>query len=167
MAEAERAFDTDFWAKPKLEFPYLVSLARGLRSHYFIYRKLQKQFRNLGEPEYSLIFKSDAIRVNLVDLLNRYTRIAREAGLQPVAIFIPRNRYDTVSATRFIEDNRAEIDAGLLLADVGQSAGVDWVKFNLQEPDGDDICHPSPYGYQAIADYIATLMRSGSVWPAH
>jgi hypothetical protein len=82
-----------------------------------------------------------------------------------VAVFIPRNRHDTSSAAGFIAAHREQIDADLLLGDVGQHPGVDWPRFNLQEPEGDNICHPSIYGYQMIAEYIAGFMQANKVWP--
>jgi hypothetical protein len=86
--------------------------------------------------------------------------------VQYLVIFIPRNRYDASSAAIFIEQYRTEIDANVLMGDVGQHPEVDRMRFNLQEQDSDDICHPSPYRYQTIAEYIAGLMRANNVWLA-
>jgi hypothetical protein len=156
---ANDAFDTDFWAKPQADFPYLASLLKSMGSHYFIYRKFQKYLRKIGFPEYFLIFEDRDVELNLVSLLNQYAQMARQAGLKPVVVFIPRNRHDTISAGAFIERHREELDGDLVLGDVGQHPGVEWSEFNLQEPEGDNICHPSLYGYQVIADYIAGLLR--------
>lgn len=163
---AETSFDHDFWAKPVARFPYSLALARSLGSNYFRYRRLQKAFRTAGEPEYSLAFDANEIKLNLIALLNRYASLAREWRVRPVVIFIPRNRFDTQSATSFIEENRSEIDPALLVGDVARSAAIDWAKFNLEEADSDNICHPSPYGYQAIADYIARFLRDNDAWPS-
>jgi hypothetical protein len=162
---ADKAFDNDFWAKPVAGFPYLLTLGKSLSSNYFYYRKLQGSLRKLGRPEYFLTFEADEIRMNLIALLNQYASQAREWGAQPVAIFIPRNRLDTSSASEFIAHSRADIDAGLLLGDVAAARDIDWDKFNQQEEGSDNSCHPSPYGYQAIADYIAQLMRQNNAWP--
>lgn len=162
---ADKAFDNDFWARPVAEFPYSVALGRSLGSNYFYYRRLQREFRKLGKPEYFLSFAAKDIEINLVALLNHYASMAREWGVQPVAVFIPRNRRDTSSAATFIAQHRMAIDASLLLGDVAGSPGIDWEKFNLQEEGSDNTCHPSPYGYQAIADYIAQLMRENNAWP--
>ena len=155
---ANGAFDADFWAKPRAEFPYLASLLKSLGSHYFIYRKFQKSLRQIGFPEYFLIFEDPEVELSLVSLLNKYAELAGRAGLQPVAVFIPRNRHDISSAAKFIEKHREQFNADLVLGDVGQHPGVDWVEFNQREPEGDNICHPSPYGYQVIADYIYGLL---------
>lgn len=165
MQVADTSFDQDFWARPVAGFPYLLALGKSLGSNYFYYRKLQREFRKLGKPEYFLIFDDDEIKLNLVALLNQYAGLAREWGVQPVAVFIPRNRRDTTSAGEFIAQNRASIDPQLLLGDVAAAADIDWSVFNLEEPDSDNICHPSPYGYQAIADYIARFIREHKAWP--
>ncbi|MEZ5504166.1 MAG: hypothetical protein R3E50_16475 [Halioglobus sp.] len=164
-AVAEQAFDHDFWAKPVARFPYTLALGKSLASNYFYYRKLQRAVSRLGKPEYFLIFNADEIRLNLIALLNEYAVMARSWNVQPVVIFVPRNRLDTSSASKFIEQHRAELDAGLIIGDVAEYEGVDWVKFNLQEKTGNNICHPSPYGYQTIAEYIAQLLREQGVWP--
>lgn len=163
---AGKAFDDDFWAKPVAEFPYSLALGRSLASNYFYYRKMQRLTRKLGKPEYLLIFNAREIQRNLIALLNQYAGMAQDWGVQPVAIFVPRNRFDTTSATEFIARHRKDIDARLLLGDVGEFAGVDWIKFNYAQASGDNTCHPSPYGYDAVARYIAGFLQASQVWPA-
>lgn len=162
---ADDSFDNDFWAKPVARFPYLIALGKSLGSNYFYYRKLQKELRTIGQPEYFLVFDDTEVRMNLVALLNEYARLAKDWGVQPVALFIPRNQLDTSSAAQFIAKHRREIDPRLVLGDVGEFDGVDWTIFNNREPEGDNICHPSPYGYRVIASYLAELMRENKVWP--
>lgn len=162
---ADDSFDSDFWAKPEARFPYLIALGKSLSSNYFYYRKLQKELRKFGQPEYFLIFDDADVRMNMVALLNEYARLAKDWGVQPVAVFIPRNQLDTSSAARFIAQHRSEIDPLLVLGDVGEFVGVDWTEFNLREPEGDNICHPSPYGYRVIASYLTEIMRKNNVWP--
>lgn len=162
---ADKSFDRDFWARPVAEFPYTLAVGRSFSSNYFYYRKLQREFRKLGKPEYFLIFDDEEVKLNLIALLNQYAEFAREWGVQPVAVFIPRNRLDTSSAAEFIAQNRGAIDSRLLIGDVAESTGVDWERFNQQEAGSDNICHPSGYGYQAIADYIGQILRENKVWP--
>lgn len=157
---ATQAFDTDFWAKPKARFPYTVAIFKALDSNYFYLRKLQKQLRKMGLPEYMLSFQSEEIRLNLINLLNEYTDFVLAWGAQPVVIFIPRNRYDTQSASRFIEQNSGLLRTELLVGDVAAAADIDWARFNLQEEKGDNICHPSVYGYHKIAEYMAELLTA-------
>jgi len=164
---ANRSFDNDFWAKPEASFPYTASLAQALGSNYFIYRRLQKLLRKLGYPEYFLIFQDRKIKSDLIHLLNRYAEYVIALGLQFVVIFIPRNRLDTRSASRYIDQSRNELHPDLLIGDLGAMPGVDWTEFNSQEPDSDNICHPSAYGYQTIAEYIAEFIHAKKMWPAH
>jgi hypothetical protein len=161
---ANRAFDTDFWAKPRAGFPYTIAIFKALGSNYFYLRKLQKQLRKLGLPEYMLAFQSEDIRLNLISLLNQYADFVMARGMQPVVIFIPRNRYDTQSASRFIEQNGRLLRKTLLIGDVAQAVDIDWEQFNLQEEKGDNICHPSVYGYRKIASYIADLLIANGLW---
>jgi hypothetical protein len=62
--------------------------------------------------------------------------------------------------------SRALLHRDLVLTDVG-TAPIDWSRFNLQEPDSDDICHPSPYGQREIANHLQeVLQREGLVGKA-
>jgi hypothetical protein len=165
-AATEPAFENDFWAKPKATFPYSLALFRSLSSNYFRYRKVQRAFRKAGKPEYFLSFDNPEIQLNLIAVLNQLADVAREWDVKPVVIFIPRNSLDTSSAIGFIARRRAELDSSLVIGDVAEFEGVDWINFNLREAVGDNICHPSPYGYDIIAQYIAQLLRRNEVSPA-
>ena len=156
---AVNAFNNDFWAKPAARFPYSLSLVRALGSNYFYFRKLQKQFRRLGIPEYFLLFKSEEISAQLVSLMNQFAEYALGEGLRPVVVFIPRNRYDRQSAAEFVARNQDRFRENLLIGDVG-SSDIDWKRFNLEEQGNDNICHPSPYGYRMIAEYIVGLLNA-------
>lgn len=162
-AHAIAAFEHDFWAKPRHRFPYSVALLRALGTNYYWFQRVQKPFRRVGVPEYFLAFRSPAIAGELRALLNQYAAYAKSRGLRPVAVFIPRNRHDTQSASRFIEASRSLLDRDLVVTDVG-AADVAWDRFNLQEPDSNNICHPTPYGYRQVAEHVATvLLREGLV----
>jgi len=161
-AYANDAFDKDFWAKPSAGFPYSLSLIRGLSSHYFYFRRFQKRFRKLGIPEYFLALRSEAFLSELFPLLEQYTGFAQQHALTPVVIFIPRNIYDTQSATRLIAEHADRFPDGLVVGDVGM-ADIDWERFNLISPDSGDHCHPSAYGYAQIAEYVTALLRDSGV----
>jgi hypothetical protein len=160
---AEKAFDDDFWAKPVARFPYSITLGKSLTTNYFRYRKLQREFRKFGKPEYFLFFADEGIKLNLIALLNEYASMARAWDVVPIVVFIPRNRLDTSSASKFIADHRADIDSRLLIGDVAEFPDINWNKFNLEEAESDNICHPSSYGYQSIAQYIAEIMTKSGV----
>ncbi len=165
IRHAERAFDADFWAKPRHRFPYTLSLAGALGSNFFYYRKLGKRLRSLGFPEYFLTYRSAAIRSELFDLLDAFATLARQRSVTPIALFIPRNRLDTRSVSELLASGGDALASELIVADLG-SANVDWSRFNLEEPGDDNICHPSPYGHREIADFVAALLRSKGSWPA-
>ncbi len=162
---ADLAFDNDFWAKPRAEFPYLLALGKSLHSNYFLYRKLQKTLRKVGMPEFQMVFADEEIQRNLVALLNQFADLSQQWGVEPVVVFIPRNELDTSSASSFIDQNHSQLDDRLVIGDVARARDVDWMKFNLREEHGDNICHPSAYGYSVIAEYIAGLLRENGVWP--
>jgi len=162
---ANAAFDHDFWAKPEAGFPYSLALVEALTSNYFYLRKLPKLLRELGLPEYALNFRHHEIRLNLISLLNSFADFVLDRGMQPVVVFIPRNLLDTESASGFIEQNRDQLRPQLLLGDVGQAAEIDWQQFNLREREGNDICHPSTYGYRMIAEYVAGLLAANGLVP--
>ena len=77
LAGARKAFDEDFWARPVARFPYSFALLESLTSNNFKYRKVQREFRKLGKPEYFLIFANRDVRLNLIALLNEYASMAR------------------------------------------------------------------------------------------
>ncbi len=156
------AFENDFWAKPDSSFPFSVALFRAVGTNYFLFRKFQKQFRRLGVPEYFLAFSQQRVTTQLLRLIGEFADYAVMAGVQPVLVFIPRNRYDTNSATTFLDAHRAELNSALIIGDVGD-ADVDWSRFNLEEPNSDNICHPSPYGYRVIAEYVSALLRRNNI----
>lgn len=162
---ASDAFDRDFWAKPVYGFPYSWSLIKSLSTHYFVYRRLQKNFRKAGFPEYILAYRSEDFLSELFPLLQRYTDFSVEHNLTPVVVFIPHNVHDTSSVTAMIERQRGRFPRGLLVGDMA-GMDVDWENFNIRKPDKDDeYCHPSAYGYRKIADYTADLLRSEGIWP--
>ncbi len=155
---AATRFDVDFWAKPRHRFPYSVSLVSALRAPYFAFRKLPKRTRIWGRPEYVGVYRHPAFTEPLLRLLERFATVARAQEVAAVALFVPRNRLDTTSAALFLEasETRVRLAAlpGLVTGDLG-SATVDWARFNLEEPEGDDLCHPSAYGYDQIAAFAA------------
>jgi hypothetical protein len=164
LACANEAFDKDFWAKPRHKFPFSVSYIRALGANYFYFKRLSRKLRKIGVPEYFLAYRSERFSTELLGLLRQYAAFAREKNLIPVVLFIPRDRYDTKSVSRFIEDNKASLPRGLVIGDVG-SAEIDWDRYNLVETKAGkdvDFCHPSPYGYGKIAEYVAGLLKTNA-----
>ncbi len=167
LAHANGAFDKDFWSKPKHQFPFSISYIQALGSNYFYFKRLTRKLRKIGVPEYFLAYRSVTLSAELLSLLERFRSFAKEKNLMPVVLFIPRDKYDTISVSRFIENNQARLPRDLLVGDVG-SAEIEWDRYNLLETkDGKDLdfCHPSPYGNGKIAEYVADLLRRGGRLP--
>ena len=156
------AFDSDFWARPPQRFPFFLSMVRALSTDYFYYKKLPRKIRKIGLPEFSLAYRSNKFGQELVSLLDLYAEFTEKHNIVPVVVFIPRDKFDTRSASHFIDTNRQHLPENLLIGDVG-TAAVDWERYNLldtREADNIRFCHPSPYAHQKIADFIAELLQS-------
>jgi lysophospholipase L1-like esterase len=165
LAHANEAFDNDFWSKPRHQFPFSVSYIRALGSNYFYFKRLSRKLRKIGIPEYFLAYRSESLSAELLSMLEQFTSFARERHLIPIVLFIPRDKYDTKSVSKFIGAKNAHLPQGLLVGDVG-GAEIEWDRYNLIErKDGNDadFCHPSPYGYGKIAEYVADLLRHRGV----
>lgn len=162
LPEIERAFDTDFWAKPRHRFPYSVALYKGLSSNFFQLRRVQKTLRKLGQPEYVMTFASPVIQENLFGLLDRFAALAKSRDLDAVVMFMPRNRLDIQSVQTLIAENSQRFPDGLRVLDVA-TADLDWSRYNLENTEDGNICHPSEYGYEKIARHLAESMVPGPV----
>jgi hypothetical protein len=159
---AKHALENDFWAKPTSHFPYSLSLLHSLTSNYLYYIKSQQIWRKIGIPDYFLAYRSDEILNELFALLNKYVEFAQQNNLKPVVVFIPRNGYDTDSAGKMIDKNRSRFPHELLIGNVADAA-INWDKYNLISLEDGGTCHPSAYGYQKIAEYVANLLKSMGV----
>lgn len=166
LARARTAFDEDFWARPRRTFPYSIAVLRGVASNAFVFRELQSNLRKAGIPEYAMAFRAERFARELVGVLSRFDETARRHGLRPVAVFLPRNRFDTRSASHFLAAERGRLPPDLVVADAG-TAPIDWSRYNLEVSDGDDldICHPSAYGYDALAAFVAGVLHDARLAP--
>ena len=162
LPEIEQAFDTDFWAKPLHRFPYSVALFKGLSSNFFQLRRVQKTLRKMGQPEYVLTFSSPVIQENLFGLLDRFAALARSRGLGAVVVFMPRNRLDIQSVQTLIAEQGDRFADGLTVVDVA-AADIDWSRYNLENKEDGNICHPSEYGYSEIAQHLAASIGQQTV----
>jgi len=160
------AYDHDFWARPPLRFPYTLSIARAVASNAFLLRDLPRELRKEGVPEFAFAFRSERIADEVVAFFERFAEVTAAHGLRPLVVFLPRSRFDTTSASRFIERERHRFPPGLTVLDAG-AAPIDWSRYNLEVVDGDDldICHPSAYGYDAIAEFVAGAIRAEGLSP--
>jgi hypothetical protein len=164
-ASIEAAFDDDFWAKPRRGFPYLVSMIEGLSSRYFILRTVQRKLSRTGRarrPEYGMSYASPEIQANLIGLLDRFANLAAGRGLEAVALFMPRNRFDTTSVQDLLAATGERFPPGVAVVDLG-AGDVDWARYNLVNPADGNTCHPSSYGYGEIARHLAGALRRDGV----
>jgi hypothetical protein len=166
LRHAHAAFDDDFWARPRRRFPYTLAFVRGLRSNAFVFRELPYDLRDYGVPEYAWTFEAERFRRELIAAFDHFVAVAQRHGLQPVVVFFPRNRFDTSSASSFLATQRQRFPAGLVAADAG-AAAIDWDRYNLEgERSGEpDLCHPSAYGYDALAEGVAQTLRANGLVP--
>ena len=163
--QANYAFDHDFWAKPRHEFPFSVAFIRSMGSRYCLHKRLPRKLRKIGMPEYFLAYRSEAFCMELIRLLGQYAAFAHQNHVRPVVIFIPRDRHDTKSVAAFIETNREQFDPDLLICDIG-NAHMDWERYNLVDSSKKgniNLCHPSPYGHRMMAEYIAGFLNERNV----
>lgn len=167
LSHANRAFDSDFWSKPRHQFPFSISYVQAMGSNYFHFKRLSRKLRKLGVPEYFLAYRSERLSMDVLSLFERFTSFAEARDLTPIVLFIPRDKYDTKSVSKFLEKNQPLLPRGLLIGDVG-GAEMNWDHYSLIETkDGKDVdfCHPSPYGYGKIAQYVADLLRREGLSP--
>lgn len=166
LRHANAAFDDDFWARPRRRFPYTLALVRGLRSNAFLFRELPHDLRDYGVPEYAWTFEAERFRRELVAAFDHFAAVAGRHGLQPVVVFFPRSHFDTSSASSFLAAQQQRFPAELVAADAG-AAAIDWDRYNLvRERSGElDLCHPSAYGYDALAEVVAQTLRGNGLAP--
>jgi hypothetical protein len=115
-----------------------------------------------------MAYSSDTLSRELAALLRFYGEFAKERDIVPVVIFIPRDKYDRGSATRFVDQHRELSKENLLIGNVG-TTDMNWDRYNLldtSEMDNIRFCHPSPYGHRKIAEYIADFLLERDAWPS-
>ncbi|MDJ0947524.1 MAG: hypothetical protein QNJ94_01235 [Alphaproteobacteria bacterium] len=142
------AMDQDYWYKPRERFPYIVSVARVLAN-----KKPRQMFTErvntlIGRPQFGQYYKEPDLYLGLQSVVTRFANAAKKRGVRPLVLFLPQNRLDRSSPSEFIADMESEL-SGVDFIDMGR-AEIDWGRYNDKTP-----CHPSPYGYRMIAEYVA------------
>jgi hypothetical protein len=154
MDESRRRLRQDYWAKPKATFPYALSFARSLLTPTFASAMVTKI---TGSPyafdyEYSREMP-DSLETVLLD----FVRTADGAGIRPFIVFIPSRLADYRVSEKFVA--RVNVRFGRRLAYEFVDDAMDWSRYL---PAAGKDCHPSPYGYERIADFVAGLIRNGA-----
>jgi hypothetical protein len=145
------AFDTDYWRRPKAEFPYTLAVARMLTLPSFWIPQLVTARAHFGYRQYETIYRVPAVHEGLRAVYRRFAELARARGLVPVVAFIPMDPNDTVSGRVAIAAASAE-----------QRAAITFVNVVLSRPDRYYTvpgCHPQAEGYRMIAESVAAALR--------
>jgi hypothetical protein len=154
VAEAKRRLRQDFWARPQFSFPYSLSLFRAVTTNSFFIAKIA----SLGRPRFSYEFESDSSLLTALDVaINRWRSSVSVAGVTPFVLFLPLNQRDKGVSAQYIKSLNAS--AGQPFAFEFDDPSIDWRRYNLK-PKG--TCHPSAYGHERIAAYIATHIINSS-----
>jgi len=148
------ALETDFWARPKAHFPYSVSFIRALLSENFRIRAPGRILK-LVQKQYWTDYHDERLSVALVTVVHKFFEWAHLSRLLPAVIFIPQNHLDTQSASIWIQHHQSELTGGLVLN--ASFTDIDWSKYNRGPADS---CHPSPYGYQKLAEFYSAVIRT-------
>ena len=161
LSTPNKAFDSDFWFKPRHQFPFSISYVQAMESNYFYFKRLSRKLRKLGVPEYFLAYRSERLSMDVLSLFERFTSFAEARDLTPIVLFIPRDKYDTKSVSKFLEKNEIFLPRGLLIGDVG-GAEMDWDHYSLIETkDGKDVDFSAtlpPTATEKLPNHVADLL---------
>ena len=151
LKAADAAFDSDFWRRPRPQFPYALSALRAMASPAFWVPELDQILIRLGVPQHQVFYSLPGIRADLRVLYDRFAAFARSRNIRPVVAFIPPYENDRISGLLGIaaatDRQRAEIT---FINVVGHD--FDWSRFFRG-------CHPSADGYAMIAADVARAVR--------
>jgi hypothetical protein len=152
--EVRRRFAQDFWARPEFRFPYSLSLFKAVTSNAFYFTKIASR----GEPPFSYDYGSDnPLRTALTAAIDRWRASVSAQGSKPFVLFVPNNHSDQGVASGYVAMLNAT--AGKTFAFEFDDPKMDWQYYNLKP----DRCHPSPYGQERIALFIASEMLTPSL----
>jgi hypothetical protein len=150
LRAADEAFDSDFWARPRPQFPYAVSAIKAITTPAFWVPALDGQFINLDIPQHRVFYSLPSIKQNLRALYDRFAGFAQRRDLQAVVAFIPPYQQDHTSGLIGIAAATDEQRRRISFVNVGDD--FDWSRFFRG-------CHPSADGYAMIAAGVARIVR--------
>jgi len=150
---ANQAFDSDFWRKPKADFPYARALARAYTSPAGVDVLLSNFGIVARKPRLEMVFAPLGLRSNLLALIGRFATFTKTNTLKGFVVLVPGNGRSARSGRFLVESLEPDMPAGLGLVNI--AGDIDWTRFNLKPGGG---CHPSPYGYGVIADQMAAVI---------
>jgi len=150
VTAADAAFDSDFWARPRPQFPYTVSAIKAVSSPAFWVPMLDRQFIRLDIPHHRVFYSLPSIQENLRALYDRFAGLAQRRNLRPVIAFVPPYQQDHTSGVLGIAAATDDQRRRITFINVGDD--FDWSRYFRG-------CHPSPDGYAMIAADIARVVR--------
>jgi hypothetical protein len=150
LRAAEEAFDSDFWARPRPQFPYALSAIRAVAAPAFWVPMLDQQLIRIGVPQHRIFYSLPSTQLNLRAIYERFADFARSKKLQPVIAFIPPYEQDHTSGLIGIAAATDDQRRRITFLNVGHD--FDWSRFFRG-------CHPSADGYAMIATDVAQAVR--------
>lgn len=158
---ANIGFDTDYWRKPKPEFPYAASLLSAMSTNWFYYWFIPSHLhRTFHLPKYQLLLNSAAVQEGFEVLIDILDKLATRKHIATLVALIPGSGSDTTSGARLIERTQERKHPRSELINV--DTNIDWARYNLGEH---GACHPSTYGYEAIATNVARSIQRLTAMP--
>ncbi|MBA4395831.1 MAG: hypothetical protein C0394_00355 [Syntrophus sp. (in: bacteria)] len=148
-SQAHDAFINDFWAKPKLTFPFSISLFKSLHRPSFTFQFRQKINHILHNGTYSYDYQTPIILNGIRHCVDRFVNISMNRNILPVVVFIPPSARDITSPDSLASELQARYPQSLIL-NFGKH-NMDWEKYSLGEG-----CHPTPDGYEEIAKFLSS-----------
>jgi hypothetical protein len=150
LRAADEAFDSDFWARPRPQFPYALNAIRAVAAPAFWVPALDGALIRLDIPQHRVFYSLPAIKENLRALYDRFAGFAQRRNLHPVVAFIPPYQQDHTSGLIGIAAATNEQRRRISFVNVGDD--FDWSRFFRG-------CHPSADGYAMIAAGVARIVR--------
>ncbi len=150
LTAADAAFDSDFWRRPRPQFPYSLSAVEAIAAPTFWVPWLDQVLIALGIPQHRVFYSLPGIRADLRLLYDRFAAFAQAHNIRPVIAFIPPYQQDQSSGLLGISAATDRQRAQITFVNVGR--GFDWSRFFRG-------CHPSADGYAMIAADVAQAVR--------
>jgi hypothetical protein len=152
------AYNNDYWASTERKFPYTLGVVKLVCSNRFRARFHALLAKYLNQQLYVSSYKDAMLRKGLEHIIERFIDVSKSKKIFPVVLFIPQNQMDIESPRVVVKDLRQKYKDSAAILDVGEE-DIKWDKFNRLQNE----CHPSPYGYRAIAEYVAAEISHSNV----
>jgi len=149
LRETGRLFESDYWAKPERKFPYSLSTLQAVLSVAF-----KERIWALRQGRFRHDYESEELRKDLSAVIDRFVSAANAAAITPFVIFIPKERSTYRVSENYVAAENKRLGRTLVFEFV--DLDIDWVNYKLASHP--DYCHPSPYGYARIADFVAKVI---------